>query len=209
MVVTVDQPRAAIRQQARTRFAAMIVSNNSPRRSALAHRLRQYGARSIVEASSHAEARAGARIDGSHDLCLIDGTASEGPILPLVQDLRAMGWRRVVILTDRDDTFAVHAAMGAGIRGFVISPRIGNTSEPRNLIPMQRGRIRNAPDELSAREVEVLQAVAEGGSNKTIGEELGLSPLTIKSHLARIARKLGTGERAEMVALGMRLGLVH
>ena len=71
---------------------------------------------------------------------------------------------------------------------------------------MQRGRGRSTPDELSTREVEVLQAVAEGRSNKGIGDELGLSALTVKSHLARIARKLGTGDRAEMVALAMRSG---
>lgn len=209
MVVTVDQSSANQQTQTRTRFSALVMSNNGPRRGALAHRLRQFGARSIVEASDHAEARAGARIDGSHDLCLIDGTASDGPILPLVQDLRALGWRRVVILTARDDAYAVRAALGAGIRGFVVSPRLGQSAAPRNLIPMQRGRTRNAPDELSSREVEVLQSVAEGRSNKEIGEELGLSALTVKSHLARIARKLGTGDRAEMVALAMRSGLVR
>ena len=33
--------------------------------------------------------------------------------------------------------------------------------------------------------------------------------LTVKSHLARIARKLGTGDRAEMVALAMRAGVIR
>ena len=40
-----------------------------------------------------------------------------------------------------------------------------------------------------------------------IGVALGLSALTVKSHLARIARKLGTGDRAEMVAVSMRAGV--
>lgn len=63
--------------------------------------------------------------------------------------------------------------------------------------------------ELSGREIEVLRLVADGQSNKQIGEELGLSALTVKSHLARIARKLGTGDRAEMVALAMRAGVIR
>ncbi|HLZ39056.1 MAG TPA: helix-turn-helix transcriptional regulator, partial [Mycobacteriales bacterium] len=63
--------------------------------------------------------------------------------------------------------------------------------------------------ELSGREVEVLQLVADGRSNKEIGEELGLSALTVKSHLARIACKLGTGDRAEMVALAMRSDVIR
>ena len=72
-----------------------------------------------------------------------------------------------------------------------------------------RGLLPGGPDGLSAREVEVLQLVSDGNSNRDIGEALGLSALTVKSHLARIARKLGTGDRAEMVAVSMRAGLVH
>jgi len=67
----------------------------------------------------------------------------------------------------------------------------------------------NTPRELSAREVEVLQLVADGQSNKEIGEELSLSALTVKSHLSRIGRKLGTGDRAQMVALAMRAGVIR
>jgi DNA-binding NarL/FixJ family response regulator len=61
---------------------------------------------------------------------------------------------------------------------------------------------------LSDREIEVLRLVADGRSNKAIGETMGLSALTVKSHLARIARKLGTGDRAGMVAVAMRTGII-
>ncbi|GAB3280683.1 regulatory protein, luxR family [Saccharopolyspora kobensis] len=67
----------------------------------------------------------------------------------------------------------------------------------------------NTPRELSGREVEVLQLVADGRSNKEIGEALNLSALTVKSHLSRIGRKLGTGDRAQMVALAMRAGVIR
>ena len=63
--------------------------------------------------------------------------------------------------------------------------------------------------QLSAREVEVLQLVADGQSYKEIGEALSLSALTVKSHLSRIGRKLGTGDRAQMVALAMRAGVIR
>lgn len=210
MVALVDRTNATTPiAAARTRFSALIVSSDSARRGALAHRLRQYGARSVIEADGHADAISKANVDGPHDLLIVDGTTGEGPILPMISELRAMSWRRVVILTGRDDAFAVKAALGAGVRGYVVSPRLGSHSAPRNVIPLQRGRGRSTPDELSTREIEVLQAVAEGRSNKGIGDELGLSALTVKSHLARIARKLGTGDRAEMVALAMRSGLVR
>ena len=63
-----------------------------------------------------------------------------------------------------------------------------------------------AVPELTALEVSVLKLVADGRSNRLIGEELGLSALTVKSHLARISRKLGTGDRAELVAISIRGG---
>ena len=61
---------------------------------------------------------------------------------------------------------------------------------------------------LSQREIDVLTAVALGQSNKEIGVALGLSPLTVKSHLARISKKLGTGNRAGLVAAATRAGLI-
>lgn len=67
----------------------------------------------------------------------------------------------------------------------------------------------DTPCELSSREVQVLQSVADGRSNHEIGAELGLSALTVKSHLSRIGRKLGTGDRARMVVLAMRAGVVR
>ncbi len=61
---------------------------------------------------------------------------------------------------------------------------------------------------LTDREAQVLQLVADGLSNKEAASWLGLSPGTVKSHLARIAHKLGTGDRAHLVALAMRTGTI-
>lgn len=59
---------------------------------------------------------------------------------------------------------------------------------------------------LSDREREIVAQVARGRSNKQIGESLDLSALTVKSHLHRIARKVGTGSRAGIVAAAYRNG---
>lgn len=61
---------------------------------------------------------------------------------------------------------------------------------------------------LSDRELEVLRMVADGQTNRRVGERLGLSALTVKSHLARIARKLGSGDRAQLVATAIRSGYI-
>lgn len=61
---------------------------------------------------------------------------------------------------------------------------------------------------LSAREVEVVQYVSFGYTNAEIGAVLDLSPLTIKAHLARIADKVGTGDRAGIVGACFRAGVL-
>ena len=48
--------------------------------------------------------------------------------------------------------------------------------------------------------MQVLTLVADGLTNREIGQRLDLSPLTIKSHMARCAHKLQAGDRAELVA---------
>lgn len=69
-----------------------------------------------------------------------------------------------------------------------------------------------APDELaeplSTREIEVLQLLAAGLSNKEIAARLNISEHTVKFHVASILGKLGAGSRTEAVSLGIRRGLV-
>jgi len=64
------------------------------------------------------------------------------------------------------------------------------------------------PEDLTAREREVLQLVAEGLPNKAIALRLGISEHTVKFHVAAILGKLGAASRAEAVRLGARRGLL-
>ena len=61
---------------------------------------------------------------------------------------------------------------------------------------------------LTRREIEVLQLLAEGLSNKSIGERLGISDQTVKFHVASISSKLGAANRTDAVRLGLRRGLI-
>jgi DNA-binding NarL/FixJ family response regulator len=63
-------------------------------------------------------------------------------------------------------------------------------------------------DQLSARERQVLALVASQADNKALAQLLGLSPLTVKSHVNRILRKLGASTRAQLVAIAYESGLV-
>jgi DNA-binding NarL/FixJ family response regulator len=63
-------------------------------------------------------------------------------------------------------------------------------------------------DELTPREREVLALVGQGLSNAEIAEALVLSPLTAKTHVARLFMKLGARDRAQLVVIAYETGLV-
>lgn len=63
--------------------------------------------------------------------------------------------------------------------------------------------------ELSAREREVLQMLAEGRSTREVSEILCVSPSTVKAHRARIKQKLQIGNLSQLVQFAIRLGLVE
>lgn len=131
------------------------------------------------------------------DLALVSLTLGSS-VGRIVTALRESGWSRVVALAPTADIGPVIDAVGAGVHGVLIGRRANPAAA--NVPP--------SIHDLSAREIEVIQLVAEGRSNKWIGDQLSLSALTVKSHLARIGRKLETGDRAHIVALALRAGVI-
>ena len=69
-------------------------------------------------------------------------------------------------------------------------------------------RMRELEQEPTAREIEILQLVAEGLINREIGERLFLSEETVKSHVRHLLAKLQATSRAHAVAMGFRRGLL-
>jgi DNA-binding NarL/FixJ family response regulator len=65
-----------------------------------------------------------------------------------------------------------------------------------------------ADESLSAREMEVLRAVALGQSNKGIGRMLGIAEETVKTHMASVLTKLKANDRTHAVLIGMKRGMV-
>ena len=137
----------------------------------------------------------------------------------------------IVMLTASEDVDDLFAAIKAGARGYLLKNL--ESGELRGMLSaIERGEaaitpaiaariltelarpepvpVRDTdPDHLTDRELEVLQLVVRGMRNKEIASELGISENTAKFHLRNILDKLHAQNRAEVVALAMRGGLVE
>ncbi len=138
---------------------------------------------------------------------------------------------RVLVLTTFDLDEYVYGAMRAGASGFLLkdAPREQLVTAVRTvargealLAPAVTKRLierfvdRPAPvetapalAELSARELEVLRLVARGLSNAEIANELIIGEATVKTHVARVLRKLGIRDRVQAVVLAYESGVVE
>lgn len=137
-------------------------------------------------------------------LCLVIPEIGEGEGSALVRSLRRRDSTRAVLLARKAGRRELVVLLSGGVRGAV-------TVEPPGAVRImsRQASIPAGTPDLTARELGVLRLVADGHSNRQIGEDLSLSALTVKSHLARISRKVGTGDRAEMVAFAIRHDLLH
>lgn len=182
------------------RYTALVAVHHPAAREAAVRILRNLGATDVLGATSVAQARQAAN-GRPGELCVLEAGLTDGSGVGLARELDHLGWRRIVVLSTNEDPFSVRAALSSGVRCYLTTGNGASHQAPLNSAASLGG--------MSQREVEVLQLVADGHSNRDVGEQLGLSALTVKSHLARIARKLGTGDRAEMVMLALRAGVIR
>ncbi|QVE19709.1 PAS domain S-box protein [Pseudomonas cichorii] len=132
---------------------------------------------------------------------------------------------KVMVFNTDDDTDHMDAAISAGAVGYL--PREACRDEVlAGLQPVASGAktLSNAPlprlpesnsqrtlmtEALTPRECQVLGLVASGCSNREIGEKLGITTGTAKSHVEKVIAKLGAADRTQAAVRGLALGLVN
>ena len=164
-------------------------------------------------------------LDGLRDVAdavLLDLGAGPRPSPAAVESAARSGLPVLVLVQDEDDAVE---AVAAGARG-VLFRDAGRERLVSALRAMREGllaldpglaalvpRPRPAPaglvEPLTPREMEVLQLLAQGLTNKTIAERLGISDHTAKFHVNGVMAKLGASTRTEAVVEAVRRGLVH
>ena len=135
----------------------------------------------------------------------------------------------ILILSAYDDDRYVFPLLEAGASGYLLKTtsgselarairtvRAGETAlDPHvahkvvnRLTRRQHYRSPEMTEGMTEREIEVLQAVARGRSNREIGEALFISPHTVQVHVRNIFGKLGVSSRIEAVAHAVRQGWI-
>jgi DNA-binding NarL/FixJ family response regulator len=132
---------------------------------------------------------------------------------------------RVLVLTTYDTDADVLPAIQAGATGYLLkdAPRTellravraaarGESVLSPSVASRVLGRVRrpasDEPGELSPRELEILELVARGTTNREAARRLFISEATVKTHLLHIYAKLGVNDRAAAVAAGFDRGLL-
>ena len=127
----------------------------------------------------------------------------------------------ILMLSMHSEDTLVRQALDAGARGYVLknamdldlANAIKNVAAGKSVIDPQLQRSESLKGErdaaLTARELEVLQHIVAGKSNKEIAVELNLSANTVSVHRANIMDRLGIHKTAELVVYAIRNGLVN
>lgn len=155
------------------------------------------------------EASPGDQVDLQNELDQISDLASEGiAIMVLIsspefaRDTWVAG-ARAILQRDVDRQSLLSAIFSSANNLVVLDDSISAHLLPELGLPE-----RALEEELTPRESQVLQQLAEGLPNKVIALNLGVSEHTIKFHINSIFRKLGVRSRTEAVVRGTQLGLI-
>lgn len=139
---------------------------------------------------------------------------------------------RVLVLTTFDEDAALYGTLRAGASGYMLKHAApgelanairrvadGDAWIDPGVAPKVLGTLRemalNTPegrpslDMLTPREIDVLRELADGATNSDLSRRMVLSEATVKTHISRMLMKTGCHDRAQLVALAYRSGLVQ
>lgn len=173
----------------------------------------------IGSASSGEEALAIVERDRP-DLMLLDLRMPGMDGVAVLQSLKRISPApRVIILTSFEKEEDIYRAIRAGAQGYLLKDTTesemitaitdvvyGKRYIPRHIAARLADRMMRA--DLTARELQILELIAGGATNKEIAVALDISDNTVRHHVNHIMEKLGVSDRTEAVATAMRSGVL-
>jgi two-component system, NarL family, response regulator DevR len=198
------------------------------------HEVVRQGLRALLESSGDIEVvgesglahEAAARIPALRpDVAVLDARLPDGSGIEVCRTVRAVDPRiKALILTSYDDDEALFAAIMAGAAGYVLKEITGqdlvgavhqvaqgNSLIDPTLTARVLERVRNGPTtapelaDLTEQELKLLGLIAEGLTNRQIGERMFLAEKTVKNYVSSILAKLGLERRTQAAVLASKL----
>jgi DNA-binding NarL/FixJ family response regulator len=198
------------------------------------HEVVRQGLRTLLESSDDIEvvgesalaSEASARIPALRtDVAILDARLPDGSGIDVCRTVRGVDPNiRALILTSYDDDEALFAAIMAGASGYILKEASGqdligavrHVASGHSLIDpvlTERvlDRVRNGPETapelacLTEQELKLLELVAEGLTNRQIGERMFLAEKTVKNYVSTMLGKLGLERRTQAAVLASRL----
>lgn len=174
----------------------------------------------VAQAENGAEALTLAR-KHQPEIMLLDLRMPQMDGLNVIAQIGVLRLRcNVIVLTTYENEHDIHQALKAGARGYLLkdTPRPmlvdairrvqrGETSIPPRISQKLVEKM-NRP-ELTNREAEILELIAEGNGNKAIGNRLGITEGTVKTHVKSLLAKMNAPGRTAAVKEAVHRGLVH
>jgi DNA-binding NarL/FixJ family response regulator len=126
---------------------------------------------------------------------------------------------RVLVISNYEGDEDIHQALAAGAMGYLFKSvvedelvdAIREVNAGRTYLP--KGVTARLKEEsglpLTRREHDLIELLGKGLRNRELGQVLGVSEDTVKTHLKNLFRKLGVSDRAEAVREGLRRGFIH
>jgi len=127
---------------------------------------------------------------------------------------------RIIVLTTYDGDEDIYRSLQAGAQGYLLKDvffedledairKVHAGSRRIPAVVAERLAERMSGSDLTGRELEVLQQIVAGKSNKEIGAQLNISEATVKSHINNILSKLGVSDRTQAATTALQRGIVH
>lgn len=150
--------------------------------------------------------------------CALPGTSG---LIATKKILEELPGAAILMLSMHSEDTLVRQALEAGASGYVLknavdldlAAAIRKVAAGEEVLSPQLARTETLKGErqgaLTARELEILQLIVDGKSNKEIADKLGLSVNTVSVHRANIMDALGIHKTAELVVYAIRNGLVN
>jgi DNA-binding NarL/FixJ family response regulator len=127
---------------------------------------------------------------------------------------------RIIVLTTYSGDVQVARALKAGARGYLLKGNV-HSDLLQTIRSVHAGQKRvqsevaselamhTADDQLTGRELEILNLIARGNANKQIASHLSIREDTVKSHVGNILEKLGANDRTHAVTIGLKRGIIE